>query len=547
MVDIDSRARRKERGAFFTPPALADFLSQWGVRDESDVVLEPSCGEAVFLEAAGLRLRSLGGEPTAGQLIGVDLHEESIVRARRRLSTVGLPARLTAGDFFALSAPGPVDVVLGNPPYIRYQDFSGASRARARRAALAAGVALSALASSWAAFTVHAATFLARGGRMGLVLPAELLSVNYAAGVREFLLRRFSTVRLVLFTERVFPEVQEEVVLLLAEDYDPQGEGTDHFELMQVEDAAALARASAFSPWRPASPGEKWTHALGHSPAYEALVASGLMTPLSSWGRIALGAVTGANTFFALSPARAEELRLGQRDVVPLSPPGSLHLRALTLTIEDLDRLGQQGAGTVLLHPGQEPSPAARAYIRRGEAAGVAEAYKCRVRSPWWRVPLQPVADLFLTYMNASSVALCANEAGAHHLNSVHGLFLDDDARELPAVIYALAFVNSVTALGAELVGRAYGGGMLKLEPREAGRLPVPSLECLRVHRGELAELVPSVRDLLREGRREEAEHVVDDVLNLAQEVGADGLAQIRMVRDGLVARRATRGKAGAR
>ena len=64
---------------------------------------------------------------------------------------------------------------------------------------------------------MHAASFLAVGGRMGLVLPAELLSVNYAASVREFLLRRFERVRLILFDERVFPGVQEEVVLLLAD------------------------------------------------------------------------------------------------------------------------------------------------------------------------------------------------------------------------------------------------------------------------------------------------------------------------------------------
>ena len=82
-------------------------------------------------------------------------------------------------------------------------DADVVARDGARRAALAQGVGLTALASSWAAFVVHAVSFLAVGGRMGLVLPAELLSVNYAAPVREFLLRRFERVRLVLFDERV--------------------------------------------------------------------------------------------------------------------------------------------------------------------------------------------------------------------------------------------------------------------------------------------------------------------------------------------------------
>ena len=199
MQYVDSRDLRKERGAFFTPEPLAAFIADWALRDPDDSVLEPSCGEAVFLRAAAARLRELGVAPTAGQLTGVDLHAASVDRARRRLGEAGLSARLAVADFFDYRAARPVRAVIGNPPYIRYQDFRGAARAGARRAALAQGVGLTALASSWAAFVVHAASFLAVGGRMGLVLPAELLSVNYAAPVREFLLHRFERVRLVLF------------------------------------------------------------------------------------------------------------------------------------------------------------------------------------------------------------------------------------------------------------------------------------------------------------------------------------------------------------
>ena len=543
MQYVDSRQTRKGRGAFFTPEPIAAFIARWALRHATDTVLEPSCGEAVFLQAAARRLKALGGAAAPGQLRGVDLHEQSVARARDALSASGVEATLTASDFFDVTAHAPVDAVIGNPPYIRYQDFHGTARSKARAAALAQGVRLTALASSWAAFTVHAASFLIPGGRLGLVLPAELLSVNYAAAVREYLLRRFTSVRLVLFVERVFPDVQEEVVLLLADGYDAEGRGTDHFEVLQLHNLDELDGDTPSRRWTPAAPGEKWTTALACSPAYTRLTsqAPALFTSLDQWGRLTLGTVSGANTFFALTSARVSELGLSPRDLVRVSPPGSTHLRRLTLGEEDLAHLDAAGRPTFLFFPENEPSTAGRALIAAGEAAGVAEAYKCRVRSPWWRVPLAARADLFITYMNDDSVSVCANEAGVYHLNSVHGLVLDEGLRDLPRELLALAAHSCVTALGAELVGRAYGGGLLKLEPAEARRLPVPAPELLRARREELETLRPRARQVLEEGGAPALRYAVDDALGLAAVIGAPALEEIREARDALARRRRSR------
>jgi len=516
----DTPALRKARGAFFTPAELCRYAVEWAVRDAGDAVLEPSCGEAAFLTAAAERLTALGGGGTP--LHGVELHAASAREARRRVAVTGHRARVQVADFLALEPKPAYDAVVGNPPYVRYQDFSGEARARGREAALRAGVNLTRLASSWAAFTVHSALFLRPGGRLALVLPAELLSVNYAAEVRGFLMRRFGRVRLVLFTERVFPGVLEEVVLLLAE-----GDGgTDHCELLQVQDVAALGSPSgAVSTWSPRSVGAKWTSALlpeRSLAVYSAALADPATVTLHTWGETTLGAVTGNNAWFTMSPAAAEARGLREgTDVVRLSPPGSRHLRRLSLTGPDWRRLGRLGRATLLFRPPGQPSPAARAVIAEGEALGVPRAYKCRVRSPWWRVPVVPPADLLLTYMNADTPRLVANSAGVRHLNSVHGVYLRGGLGALGATL-PVAALNSLTLLGAEVVGRAYGGGMLKLEPREADELPVPSPALVRSVRGELAAIRDVVDEALGAGRLLDAVRAVDDVLL----VGGLGLAR---------------------
>lgn len=543
----DPAVLRKARGAFFTPEPLARYVTDWAVRDVTDRILEPSCGEAAFLLAAVARLTAL--REAAGALVtphvdGVELHEPSAVAARDLLLREGVDADVRVGDFFAIEPTGTYDAVIGNPPYVRYQDFSGDSRLRARAAALRVGVPLTNLASSWAAFTVHAAAFLKPGGRLGLVLPAELLTVNYAAQVRRFLMDRFARVDLVFFEERVFPEVLEEVVLLLAEGY---AEGpTDHCRIFQTQNANGLSTVAVPHLWKPSTPEAKWTPSLLSTDAlatFAHLSSSDDFTTLEDWGDTTLGIVTGNNRYFALTTEQFAELHLTESDVIPLSPPGSRHLRGLSFTQSALDQMSRTGSRTWLFRPSDDPSPAAGRYIDAGEQTGVHEAYKCRVRRPWWRVPYLEPADVLLTYMNADTPRLCTNRARVHHLNSVHGVYLKPSIRRLGMDLLPLAALNSITLLGAETVGRAYGGGMLKIEPREADRLPVPSPALVEAAHKRLSDLRPQMTTHLRGGRLAEAARLVDDVL-LINELGMSQ-ADVQALREGhreLMARRVARG-----
>lgn len=543
----DTATLRKARGAFFTPAAIAQYVTNWAVRSPADRVLEPSCGEAAFLLSAIARLRALRavtGEDAPPDLHGVELHEASAQNARVLLAAAGAAAHVEAGDFFTVKPVARYDAVIGNPPYVRYQDFQGESRTRSRAAALRAGVPLTNLASSWAAFTVHSALFLKDGGRLGLVLPAELLSVNYASEVRRFLLSSFRRVDLVVFDERVFPEVLEEVVLLLADGY-RQGPAQD-CHVVQTRTAATLSTTAVSRPWRPKPPDAKWTPSLlsGHAlTAYDKVLGAGNFGDLEVWGDTTLGIVTGNNSYFALSPVKVAELGLAKSDVAKLSPPGSRHLRGLTFSDDARRALGLDGSSTLLFRPRGEPSTRAWEYIQDGEDRKVNLGYKCRIRPDWWRVPLVPVADLLLTYMNADTPRLCANKADAHHLNSVHGLYLNDEHKATGVDLLPVASLNSMTLLGAETVGRAYGGGMLKLEPREADRLPVPAPAVLESARAELLAIRPQVAARLRGNRLLEAAKLVDDTLL----VGVMGLsrADVAALRQGhadMTARRTARG-----
>src|SRR4029077_12524112 len=86
---------------------------------------------------------------------------------------------------------GPVDVVIGNPPFIRYQHFAEAQRTVAFKLMNQVGLHPTRLTNAWVPFVCLASLLLAPEGRLAMVVPAELLQVGYTSELRLFLSRHF--------------------------------------------------------------------------------------------------------------------------------------------------------------------------------------------------------------------------------------------------------------------------------------------------------------------------------------------------------------------
>jgi adenine-specific DNA-methyltransferase len=505
---LDTPDLRKGRGAFFTPPEIAEFLAAWAVRGPSSSVLDPTCGESVFLSAAARRLEKMGATSSsiAKLLTGVDLHRPSLKMSRKLLADEGFGARLVRSDFFDLPTPDQIgdkvgwqDAVIGNPPFVRYQEFKGQARTKGLAAALAQGVRLSRLTSSWAPTLVHSAAFLKPDGRLAMVCPSELLTVGYAEPIRAWLQQRFAAVKLVMFERLQFKDAEEQVVLLVAEGQGP----CEGFLVHHVRDAAELTEGHILDPMptRPAATG-KWSD-LALSSQHRSLIkrVHARMKRLDDYGTPELGGVTGNNAFFTMSERTRREYNIDLKHLVPISPPGTRHLKGLVFSRADWEERRLENERVWLLRP-EAPLRAAglKRYLAEGEQNKVHEAYKCSIRDPWWRPPAAPVPDLFFTYMSHRYPRLIANTSGATLLNSMHGVRLKRGIKALAKAALPLLVLNSATMVGAETLGRSYGGGILKMEPREAASLPMPTLEHLEAAWNLLESQQAALDQHLRDG-----------------------------------------------
>ncbi|MBK1699538.1 N-6 DNA methylase [Thiococcus pfennigii] len=537
--------RKKGLGAYYTAPAVVDFLIAWGMDAAPGIVMDPSCGDGRFLSAAAAR--------GATGLIGCDLDPEALAAATRATAGSTIPTALHPGDFFRLdpAQTGPVDLVAGNPPFIRYQQFSGESRARALASALRVGARLSRLAASWAPFLLHALQFLRPHGAMAMVVPAELAQTTYGIETLRALCGNFARIRLVAFRHNWFEEAQQETFLLLAEGRGGRCTAAELVPLERIDDLARLVLNDAVDSVA-MDAGARLGRAFLTPRAralLDTLMAHPAATALGELGAIANGYVTGANAFFHCTAADGRARRLPGDWLLPVAR-NSRSLRGLRYEAEDVAAAEQRGVAHHLIWPGGDDlftvaSPARRralkALITAGERGGVAGRYKCRVRDPWWRVPGLIRPDLLLPYMIGSEPHGAVNRCGALYPNSLHGIRL---ATPAIAERLALGLLTSLSLLSLELEGRSYGGGILKLEPSELGRVRVVLPTCPEPElRARLAEADQSIRD----GAFLAASRLADRWI-LADQLGlsAADIAELQEARATLLERRTTRGR-GAR
>jgi adenine-specific DNA methylase len=520
----------KALGAFYTDIQVADFLVWWAVRSARDTVMDPSFGGGVFLRSACNRLLELGGKP-ADQVFGVEvdsgvhelivekLHDEFGVNQRN----------LVIKDFFDYEAlpVNRVTALVGNPPFIRYQRFVAETRMRALAQAADQGVRLTQLSSSWAPFIVHGISMVKNGGRLAMVLPVELGHASYALPVMKHLFESFGKVTFLTFRKKLFPNLSEDTLLVLAEKKGTRSTRVLHRDLehagalseIQHRKRTAIFGTQTLDADTLMNGQQRLIESLIPKKArelYNELKQLSLTKRLGELVDIGIGYVTGANDFFHLSPREVTTLNIPKGFIKAAVRRGRA-LTGLRFTRDDWKQAAAVGdAGYVLaISPNAELPSSVRNYLERGRKERVPEAYKCRVRSPWYSVPHIYQPDGFVTYMSGIAPRFVSNDARVVAPNSLH-IVRRHAHTTLTCDSIAALWQTSLTRLSVEIEGHALGGGMLKLEPTEAENciLANPGLNA-----SQLNELSSELDLLIRASRQTDAQEIADSVV-LQQQLG---------------------------
>ncbi|MEK6984187.1 MAG: N-6 DNA methylase [Nanoarchaeota archaeon] len=485
---METNGDKKLRGGYYTPNEIARFITKWVITKESNNILEPSCGDGQFIESAIEILSSLGinKRTIPNKIIGVELNAIEAKKSSERFTKYLLDGEesIIEGDFFAnchkwLDNQKEFDSIIGNPPFIRYQDFPEKFKTSALDLMKRANLKPNKLMNTWIPFVVGSTLLLRSGGRIGFVLPAELFQVNYASEIRKFLSDSYSKVIIITFRKLVFANIQQEVVLFLGEKNGRKSHGINIIEMESTESLkdTDLNKKNIDETLKVLdSSTEKWTQYFLSEKEVKLLRKLKINSEIGltgSYMSVDVGIVTGQNNYFVLNKDRLKEHGLENQSQKIFSK--SIQLKGIVATNEDFKQSAQRINSNYLVNiPDTEYKHLPKylqKYIDIGEKEEVHKGYKCRIRKNWWVIPSLWKPDAFMLRQVHNYPKIILNSCQATNTDTIHRIkFMDGVNGE----IIASAFLNSLTLAFSEVTGRSYGGGVLTFEPTEAENLPLP-------------------------------------------------------------------------
>jgi len=487
MKLITEASAEKLRGGFYTPATIAEFLIKWGVHEQSTSldILEPSCGDGIFLSEISKR------DIAYNSVKAIELDEIEYAKANK---IVLRNKQILNCDFleYCNNTKDKFDLIIGNPPYIRYQFFNKEQQTEAQIIFEKFKIKYSKLTNIWVPFVIGSSFLLKEKGKIAFVLPAEILQVSYAKELRNFLAHFYNDIFIVSFKKLVFPDIQQEVVLLMCEKNDSSEHTINHIELenaeclktLKFDDLKRNKKSIDFN-------NNKWTFYFLDQKEIDFLesVSEKYKIPtIKDYANVEVGITTGSNSFFTVDKNTVQTYGLSKYAKPMVGR--SVQVKSLIFNEKDwTENVENNSKAYLLTFPNDKPIlNGAKSYIQYGESLDIHKGYKTSIRENWYVVPSLKMSDALFIRRNHLYPKLIINDVSAYTTDTMHRVFIKSGVN-LKAFIGS--YYNSLSLAFTEVCGRSHGGGVLELMPNEVENVLLP-------YNVNNQELVEKIDELIR-------------------------------------------------
>ena len=472
------REALREKGQFWTPDWIAEAMVAYVALNAPDHIFDPAVGTGAFFRAAKNATTESGASP---KLLGFELDPNALNQARfNGLSSEDL-ARVQIEDFILNPPRGPFKAIVANPPYIRHHRLPASIKRELRRiSAETIGTTLDGRAGLHIYFLLRALRLLDKNGRLAFIMPADTCEGVFASTLWNWIAKNYRINAVTTFAPSAspFPRVDTNPIIFMISNQPPRDEFLWTRCVRPQTDALKDWIASGFD--NVISP-DLEIHARSLSEG----LSTGLSRPptrfdadsptLGDFASVSRGIATGANDFFFLTSDRAAELGIPDDFLIP-AVGRTRDVPTDELTCDMIRDLDMKGRPTLLFSPDARPKevfpPAVREYLEYGENIGVHEKALISTRRPWHKMETRVPPPILFAYLGRRNSRFIYNSAAVVPLTGFLCVYPHDPEPNSARWLWR-ALQNPETLANLALVGKSYGSGAVKVEPRALEKLPI--------------------------------------------------------------------------
>ncbi len=474
----ENTTQKKLRGGYYTPQKLANYITKITLKDKMKI-LEPSCGDGSFLKSIKNRLNI--NNYNVEKIDAIEYIEEEANKSRKIVKSID-NAIVINDDFynFYVNCKDKYNLIIGNPPYIRYQYLTEFQREKQSQVLIKNKMKSNKLINSWVFFLVACIELLEKNGTIAFVVPAEIMQVAYAEDLREYLSKHLSKINIISFNELLFEDAEQEVVVLIGTKKNKEKECLIANCLYDNVDEFIRKYNQSDLFYEKILTNDKWTRYYlneKENNVIEKIKQDSRFRKIGDVGLVNVGITTGNNDYFSLDDNYVKKYDLKKYTKPLIGRSSQTH--GLVFNEKDWEKNVNKGVKAYLLTINEDVnvedmSKEQQEYIKLGEDNEENKGYKCRIRKRWYSVPSIWIPDAFLLRRSNVYPKFVLNGIDAVSTDTMHRIKIKDEYDNKKIL---LSYYNSISFAFTELCGRSYGGGVLEILPKEAENIIIPNID----------------------------------------------------------------------
>ena len=471
----------RERGQFWTPDWVAEAMVGYLIAGGCQSLFDPAVGAGAFFRAAQ-RLQVVNRRTLT--LLGTEIDPRTLEEALKSGLSDNDLINVQITDFVLAPPKGPFEGIVANPPYIRHHRLS--SRTKSKLKALGReiiGKPLDGRAGLHIYFLVRALQLLDENGKLAFIMPADTCEGVFADDLWKWIATNYRLEAVVRFTPEAtpFPGVDTNPMIFMIENSPPQ----EHFfwvectqpyteQLKEWTLSGFTKTGDTLTIYRRCL-SEALSLGLSRLPITDVLFDSDLT--LGVFAKTVRGIATGANSFFFLTAEQAQAIGIPDEFLIPAigrtrDVPGN------EITAETLEALKKAGRPTLLFSPDGRPlerfPEPVQVYLRKGMDIGIHKRSLISTRRPWYKMERREVPPILFAYLGRRNARFVRNLAGVLPLTGFLCVYPHQKSPDFVNQLFRV-LQHPQTIANLALVGKSYGNGAIKVEPRALEKLPLPS------------------------------------------------------------------------